>query len=44
MCGYECEEDSEGENEKTEIQRPVNVETAISIDDVGSLPDLADCF
>lgn len=44
MSGYECEENSERESDQAEVQHAANVETAISIVDVGSFPDLADRF
>ena len=44
MSGYECKEKAERKSDQAEIQHAANVETEISVIDVGSLPDLADHF
>ena len=44
MSRYECRKNLERESDQAEVQHAVNVETAISIVDVGSLSDLADRF
>lgn len=44
MCGYERKEGSERESDQAEVQPAANVETAISIVDVSSIFNLADCF
>lgn len=44
MAGYECEKSAKRKNRQDKVQPAVDVEAAISVDDVASLRCMADHF